>query len=100
MLVEFLREHWEIFAWCPADMPGVSREFAEHALNVNPDARPVKQTIRRLSKPRAQVVGMEINRLLEAKFIREIKESTWLANTMLVPKRTRISYGCAWTSLL
>ena len=30
---------------------------------------------------------MEINRLLEAKFIREIKESTWLANTVLVPKK-------------
>ena len=30
---------------------------------------------------------MEINRLLDAKFIREIKESTWLANTMLVPKK-------------
>src|SRR5215216_1296050 len=30
---------------------------------------------------------MEINRLLEAQFIREIKESTWLANTVLVPKK-------------
>jgi hypothetical protein len=25
MLIEFLREHWEIFAWCPSDMPGVPR---------------------------------------------------------------------------
>ena len=31
-LIEFLRERWEIFAWCPLDMPGVPREFAEHAL--------------------------------------------------------------------
>src|SRR5215216_4102379 len=82
-------------------MPGVPREFAEHSLNVNPDARPVKQTIRRLSEPRAQAVGMEINRLLEAKFIREIKESTWLANTVLVPKKdTNILRMCVdFTSL-
>jgi hypothetical protein len=29
MLVEFLHEHWEIFAWCPSDMPGVLRELVE-----------------------------------------------------------------------
>lgn len=68
-------------------MPGVPREFAEHTLNINPDVRPVNQTIRRLSEPRAKAVGMEINRLLDTKFIREIKEITWLANTVLVPKK-------------
>src|SRR4051812_32490687 len=31
-LIAFLREEWEIFAWCPADMPRIPREFAEHAL--------------------------------------------------------------------
>ena len=44
---------------------------------------------------------MEINRLLDAKFIREIKESTWLANTVLVPKKdTDILWMCVdFTSL-
>ena len=44
---------------------------------------------------------MEINRLLDTKFIREIKESTWLANTMLVPKKdTDILWMCVdFTSL-
>jgi hypothetical protein len=30
MLIEFLRERWEIFAWCPSNMPGVPRELVEH----------------------------------------------------------------------
>src|SRR4051812_36461363 len=68
-------------------MPGVPREFAEHALNVFPDAKPVKQFIRRLSEPRAKAIGVEVNRLLDANFIREIKESEWLANTVMVPKK-------------
>ena len=68
-------------------MPGVPREFAEHALNVFPDTKPVKQSILRLSEPRAEAIGKEINRLLAADFIREIKESEWLANTVLVPKK-------------
>jgi hypothetical protein len=37
-LIKFLCEHWDIFAWCPADMPGVPRELAEHTLNVDPKA--------------------------------------------------------------
>src|SRR4051812_1375273 len=68
-------------------MPGVPREFAEHALNVFPDTKPIKQSIRRLSVPWAEAIGVEVNRLLAANFIREIKESEWLANTVMVPKK-------------
>jgi hypothetical protein len=46
VLIEFLRERWEIYAWEPSDMPGIPRELVEHALNINPDAKPVKQTLR------------------------------------------------------
>jgi hypothetical protein len=68
-------------------MPGVPREFAEHALNIYPDAKPVKQPLRRFSKPKRKAIGKEINRLLDTKFIQEIKQSTWLANPVLVPKK-------------
>ena len=56
-------------------MPGVPRELAEHALNVYPDARLVKQLMRRFSEPKRKAIGEEINRLLEANFIWEIKHS-------------------------
>src|SRR4051812_50216279 len=68
-------------------MPGIPREFAEHTLNVFLDANPVKQSIRRRSEPRAKAIGVEVNRLLDANFIREIKDSEWLANTVMVPKK-------------
>jgi hypothetical protein len=41
----FLYEHWEIFARCPSDMPGVPRELVESALIVDPKARLVKQPL-------------------------------------------------------
>src|SRR4051812_25306020 len=82
-------------------MPGVPREFAENTLNVFLDAKPVKQSIRRLSEPQAEAIGVEVNRLLDANFIREIKESKWLANTVMVPKKdTDILWMCVdFTSL-
>ena len=68
-------------------MPGIPREFAEHALQILPNARPVKQTMRRFAEPKRLAIGQEIDRLLVANFIREIKKSDWVANPVLVPKK-------------
>jgi hypothetical protein len=35
-LVQFLQDNRYVFAWQPADMPGVPRELAEHKLKVYP----------------------------------------------------------------
>lgn len=82
-------------------MPGIPRELAEHALNVYPDAKHVKQPTRRYSEPRRKAIGEEVNRLLEADFIREIKQATWVANPVLVPKKntTKLRMCVDYTSL-
>jgi hypothetical protein len=95
VLVEFLCEHWRMFAWCPADMPGIPRELAEHELKIFPNAKPVKQSMHRYNLEKARSMGEEINRLLEAKFIREIKEATWLSPPVMVEKKdTKIYRMC------
>src|ERR1043165_4517709 len=76
-LITFLREEWEIFAWCPADMPGIPRVFAEHALRIKPKTKPVKQALRRFSEPKRRAIVEEVNRLLDTQFIRETKKATW-----------------------
>ena len=48
-LVQFLRANRDIFAWKPADMPGVPRELAEHQFKVFPNAKPIKQRLRRFT---------------------------------------------------
>ena len=68
-------------------MPGVPRKFAEHALKVNPDARPIKQGLRRFDDRRRKAIGKEIIRLLAAKFIREVIWTDWVVNPVLVPKK-------------
>ena len=45
-LVSFLCANADVFAWKPADMPGVPREKIEHSLNVSPTAKPIKQKLR------------------------------------------------------
>jgi hypothetical protein len=55
-LISFLRENRDIFAWSTSDLQGVPRELAEHALHVRPDAKPVKQPLRRFADDRRKAI--------------------------------------------
>ena len=68
-------------------MSGVPREFIEHALHVDPNAKPIKQKLCRFSQDKKDVIQKEISRLLDAGFIREVYHPDWLANPVLVPKK-------------
>ena len=41
MLVQFLKENLNVFAWSHEDVPGISPKVIEHKLNVNPKKKPV-----------------------------------------------------------
>jgi hypothetical protein len=68
-------------------MPGVPRELVEHALNVDPKAKPVKQPLRRFDESKRKAIASELHRLENTGFIREIKTSTWVSNPVIVPKK-------------
>ena len=66
----FLRKNWDIFAWYPLDMPGIPRRLGEHSLNIIKIFKPVKQSLCQFFEPKHQVVGEDLAKLLEARFIR------------------------------
>lgn len=67
-------------------MPGVPRKGIEHRLDVRPDARPVRQKVRRQASERQAFIREEVVRLLKASFIREVVHPEWLVNPDVVPK--------------
>ena len=75
-------------------MPGIPRELAEHSLNILKGYKPVKQALRRFSEPKCQAMGEELAKLIEARFIRDIKHPGWLANLVMVPKKDKSSRLC------
>jgi hypothetical protein len=87
VLVDFLRANADIFAWSPSDMLGIPREVAKHSLDILPHSRAVQQRLRRFDDERRRAIGVELRRLLEAGFIKELFHPTWLANPMLVKKK-------------
>jgi hypothetical protein len=54
----------------------VSRDIIEHKLDINPNFRPKKQKLRKLAEDRIQAAKAEVQRLLDAKVIREVQFTT------------------------
>jgi hypothetical protein len=57
VLIEFLHEHWRMFAWCPADMPGIPRELPKNELMIFPNTKPMHH----YSPEKSKLMGEEIN---------------------------------------
>ena len=74
----------DVFAWTHSDTAGNNPIHASHKLNVIPSARSVKQKVRRFHPDRYQIIQVEVDNLLKARFIREIKYLEWLFNVVVV----------------
>ena len=69
-------------------MPSISREVAKHALKIMPGSKPVKQRLRRFNKEKHRPIGEEITKLLAAGLIKKVYRPEWLANHVLIRKKS------------
>jgi hypothetical protein len=53
-------------------MTGVPRELAEHALQIIPGSKLVRQAMRRFEDEKCRAIAKEISKLLKAGFIKEV----------------------------
>ena len=70
-------------------MPGIPSEVTEHALRLISGSKPAKERLRCFDDERRMDIGEEITKLLAVGFIKEVYHSDWLANPVLVKKKTR-----------
>ncbi|XP_059634040.1 uncharacterized protein LOC132276573 [Cornus florida] len=63
-LVDFLSQNADVFAWSHLDMPGIDPSVSCHSLNVNPNAKPVKQKHRRFALERNRIIAEEVDNFL------------------------------------
>ena len=88
-LIEYLKQNIDVFAWNIYEAPGVDPKFICHHLNVNPLVTPKKQLPRRPSKEHAEAVRGEVMKLKQAGAIKKVFYPEWLANTVVVKKKSR-----------
>jgi hypothetical protein len=67
-------------------MSGIPKVVIEHKLGIDPSFKLIKQKERRYTPERSEAIQLEVNRLLEARFIMPVYYPSWLANIVLVEK--------------
>jgi len=87
-LVGFLRKNVDLFAWDAYEALGIDPSFICLHLNVNLSATPKKQPPRRPSKEHANAVRDKVTKLKKAWAIKEVFYPEWLANTIVVKKKS------------
>ncbi|XP_070010383.1 uncharacterized protein [Nicotiana sylvestris] len=72
-------------------MPSLDSKIAVHHLVAKNGARPIKQAQRRFRMDSVPLIKIEVNKLIEAGFIREVKYSTWVSSIVPVRKKNVFS---------
>nr|GEW18607.1 reverse transcriptase domain-containing protein [Tanacetum cinerariifolium] len=83
-LCTLLKRNLDIFAWQLSDMTGVPRSIAEHRLNIREGYSPVRQKKRGQASKRAKAIQVEVQKLVEAKILREVYYHNCLSNPVMV----------------
>ncbi|XP_059669890.1 uncharacterized protein LOC132315551 [Cornus florida] len=86
ILIQFLKQNQDVFAWSHEDMPGINPTTIEHRLNTDPTFKPIRQKRRTFAAERNMAILEEVNKLMKADFIQEVHYPDWLANVVLVKK--------------
>jgi hypothetical protein len=87
-LLSCLSQNKDVFAWSALDLVRVSRSIIKHSLGIDSSVRPKKQRLRKMSHEKTKAAKAEVHRLLEARFIEPIAYPTWLANVVMVQKKS------------
>ncbi|KAL0453899.1 UNVERIFIED_CONTAM: hypothetical protein Slati_1368000 [Sesamum latifolium] len=82
-----LHEFKDVFVWSYKKISGLDPNVAVHHLSVKKGARPVKQGQRRFRPELIPLIEVEVNKLIEVGFIREVKYPMWISSIVPVRKK-------------
>ena len=85
--LKLLVEYKDVFAWTYKEMPGLNPSIALHHLAIKKGVRLVKQDQRCFRPELIPQIETEVNKLIEASFIREVQYPEWITNIVLVKKK-------------
>ena len=86
-LLEVLRKNKQVIGWIISNLKGISPLVCTHHIYLEEEAKPVRQSQRRLNPHMREEVCAEVLKLLQADIIYPISDSTWVSPTLVVPKK-------------
>jgi hypothetical protein len=86
-ILELLRGYVDCFAWNYTEMPGLGRDLVEHRLPIKLGFHSYKQPAQNFNPMVVGKVKEEVDRLLQAKFIRPCRYVEWVSNIVPIEKK-------------
>ena len=80
-------EYRDVFAWSYQELKGIPTEIAQHRIPILPGSKPVRQKERRMNPRLQMIVKAELEKLLQAGFIRPVEITDWVSPMVLVKKK-------------
>ncbi|RVX01139.1 Retrovirus-related Pol polyprotein from transposon 17.6 [Vitis vinifera] len=90
-LLGVLKKCKKAIGWQISNLKGISPLVCTHHIYMEDDAKPVRQSQRRLNPHMQEVVRGEVLKLLQAGIIYPISDSLWVSPTQVVPKKSGIT---------
>ena len=97
--IELLSEYKDIFSWSYKEMCGLDPKVTVHNLVVKCGVRPIKQAQNRFRSELIPKIKTEVNKLIEADFIREVKYPTWISSIVPVKKKHKFEFVLTFETL-
>jgi len=85
-LMRVLRGNEGALGWNISDLKGISPAYCMHKINMEVEYKPVVQPQRRINPTMKEVVKKEVLKLLDARVIYPISDSSWVSHVHVVPK--------------
>jgi hypothetical protein len=86
-MITLLKEYADCFAWDYTEMPRLDRSIVEHRLPLKSGFRPFQQRARQMKADVLVEVKKEVEKMLEAGFIRTCKYAEWISSVVPVQKK-------------
>jgi len=86
-MIALLKEYRDCFAWDYTEMPGLDRNIVEHRLPLKKGFRPFQQPARQMKAEVLEEVKKEVQKMLDAGFIRPCRYAEWISCVVPVQKK-------------
>jgi len=84
---DLVKEYREVFAWSYKELKGIPPEIVEHRIPLVSGAVPIRQKERRMNPQLQLIVKEELEKLLQAGFIKPVEITDWVSPMVLVKKK-------------
>jgi len=86
-LISLVQEYRDVFAFTYDELKEYKEDVFQHTIPLKDDTKPFRQKLRQINPKLAQLVQVELKKMLDAGIIAPTRHSSWCSNLVVVRKK-------------